>query len=116
MRYVMLSRVQQLKYEFLCTRTEHQRKAAKAALARQCITARVPIGRHWFPWSVPRGLHNTGRRRGILIRAIARFDAKHPGIAMCIAILTALVYFHLASDPGKSEPTIGGTHVASTAN
>ena len=113
MRYVMRSRVQQLKYEFLCARTVRQRKAAKAA---SFITARVPIGRHWFPRSVPRGLHNTGRPRGVLIRAIARFDAKHPGIAMCIAILTAFVYFHLASDPGKSELAIGGTHVASTAN
>ena len=116
MRYVMRSRAQKLKYEFLCARTVRQRKAAKAALARQGITARVPIGRHWFPRSVPRGLHNTGRQRSVLIRAIARFDAKHPGIAMCIAILTAFVYFHLASDPGKSEPAIGGTHVASTAN
>jgi hypothetical protein len=116
MRCVMRSRVEELKYEMLCARTARRQMAAKATLVRQGVTARVPIGRNWVPRSVTRDLHTTGRRRGVLIRTIDRFDAKHPGIAICIAILTAFVYFHLACDPGKSEPGTVRTHGASPAN
>jgi len=116
MRYVTRSLVEGLKYEMLCARTLRRQKAAKAALMRQGVAARVPIGKNWVPRGVTRDRHITGHQRGVLIRAINTFDATHPGIAMCIAILTALVYFHLASDPGKSEPATVHMHVVSPAN
>ncbi|MEX3894107.1 hypothetical protein [Paraburkholderia sp. BR10954] len=62
------------------------------------------------------GPHTTARRRGVLIRAIDSVNAKYPGIAMCIAIATALLYFHLASDPGNLAPATVHMHVTSPAN
>ncbi|MEX3858089.1 hypothetical protein AB3X94_29255 [Paraburkholderia sp. BR10923] len=62
------------------------------------------------------GLHTTARRRRALIRAIDSVDAKYSGIAMCIAILTAVLYFHLASDPGNLDPATVHMHVTSPAN
>jgi hypothetical protein len=110
------SRVEELKYEMLCVRTVRRQQAAKAALVREGVTARVPIGRNWIPRSVTRDLHTVGRRRGVPIHAIDRFNVRHPGVAVCIAIVTALVFFHLASDPGKPEPAAIRIHAASPAN
>jgi len=85
----------------LCARTVRRQKAAKAALVREGVTARVPIGRNWIPRRVTRDIRTTGRRRGVLIRAIERFYARHPGSTMRIAIATAFVYLQLASNPAK---------------
>ena len=116
MQYVPRTREEDLKYEMFCMRSVRQHKVAKAALARQGVTMRVPIGKRWVPRGVTPNLHTTGRRRGVLIRAIARFDAKQPVIAMCIAILTAFLYFHPASDSGRSEPATVRMHLAPPAN
>lgn len=114
MRYVTRSRVEGLKYETLCARTARRQQAAKAALVRQGFTARVPIG-NWVSPSVTGNIRATGRRRKVLVRAIDRVDAKHPRIALCIAIVIVLVCFYLASDPGESESTTVRMHVASPA-
>jgi hypothetical protein len=116
MRYVTRSRVEELKYEMLCARTVRRQKAAKAALVRDGVMARVPIGRNWIPRRATRDLRTTRRPRDVLIRAIDTFYAKHSRITMCIAIVTALVYLHLASDPGKPEPATVHRHAISPAN
>ncbi|MGF6541958.1 hypothetical protein OKW32_005308 [Paraburkholderia youngii] len=116
MRYVTRSCAERRTYGVRGVCTVGRPKAAKAALARQRVTARVPAGKNQIPGSMTPGLHTTARRRGVLIRAIDSADAKYPGIAMCIAILTALLYFHLASDPGNLDPAAVHMHVSSPTN
>jgi hypothetical protein len=98
-----------------CVRILHRRQAAKAALVRQGVKPRVLIGRSCVPGNMVQDLRVTKCRRGVLIRAIDRFDAKHPRIAMCIALLIAFMCFYVASEPGKSETAVVHMHVASPA-
>jgi hypothetical protein len=87
MRYVTRSRAEPRRYGVrdVCT-VGRRPKAAKSALARP---------------------------RGVMNRAIDSGDAKYPGIAMCVALLTALLYFHLAGNPGNLAPPTVHIHVTS---
>jgi hypothetical protein len=89
MRYVTRFRAEQCKYGMHGVHAVRRPKAAQAALARQ---------------------------RGAPIRVIDSIDAKYLGIAICVAILTALLYFHLASDLGNLELATVQVHVASPAS